>query len=412
MTYRGSLHVRTSAALALCAGALALAPADAQACSPPECANSPRFLQIELGHAEVALDGVIVLHTEQGDDAIASPEDVLGAMRVAVLDDQAQPLAGALEHQGGLYLWRPEGALPGGTTLQVSVSVDNDALDPDNACGVDDHGPFALPVADQMLPALQLPSVGFASEHSVYEQLLLDTVVCCDGAYAELQVGSCIDEVYWEDGYCAAARGIGRASALFDIANLDPLLATSVRVDLLVDGQVIDGDLASRIGDTFGTTRPEAFEATLRFVSLVDGSTVQSVTSLADGGQPGALGEIDLDVSADLEANCETGAYTCAIDPAFGDAWDPMACEPWNDDGGDGTGGDDTGTDSGSGDGTDTGSGSGGSDTGGSGSGGSDSDGGADQEGGGGCNVDGRGSGSGWLLLLLGLGAPLLRRRR
>lgn len=430
MSYFGFARMTSMSLLIAATGLTVLAPTDAEACSPKECADSPRFLSLALGAAEISPDGVIAFNTHQGNDQLIAPDDVLEQIRVTVTDANEAAVAGALEHDGGVYFWRPEAALPAGTTLTVQVSVDNDALDAKSVCGMDTYGPLEVAIAETALPELALPELSPATAYDVRPLLQLDTVVCCDGAYPELAIGSCFEEVHWPEGFCTPNQGTGVADVTFDLSALDPLLAGSVRVELLIDGEVTSSALGSLALATWRASRDEVFEAQIQLVSLLDGSTIQSDAFMADGGDPDGLGPLELDIAATLDRNCESVAYTCELDGEFGEAWDPKACEPWDDDGGDTDGGSDSDTDGGSDSDTDGGSDSdsdggsdsdsdGGSDSdseGGSDSdagSGSDTDGGSEQDGdGGGCSVGASGEGGGWLMLF-GLGAlPLLRRRR
>lgn len=395
-----------------------LAPAhSAKACSPDPCADAPAFDTFVVGHDSVATDGVLVFEVSQGSFGAFTTKQVLAAIDLRVTDAQDQPVEGALEYTDGLYIWRPAAALPAGGDLSIAVDIDNAALSSKLRCGSDEFAPLTVSVTEGTVPALALPTVAFDTQHSISQDLSLDGLVCCDGAFPEIQY-TCDEELLWNEGHCEPTSGTGYASASFSADDLDPLLAAAVRAELLVDAQVIRAVHGTKLS-SMSVARTEAFQATLRLVSLLDGSEVSSEAFTADGGQPDQLGPLELDPAPGLERVCEGQPYTCSRGET-GDAWDPDLCDPWDDggdsdtdgdidtdsdsDGSDSDGPDSDGPDS---DGPDTGD----SDTDGPDS-GSGSSGGEQDGGGGGCSVGAGTGGSGWMWMLLGVAAPLLRRRR
>ncbi len=407
MPYAGLIR-RFSVGLSAAAMAAALAtPTEADACSPSECEGSPRILAFDLAHAQVAPDGVLVFAAEQGAPDGASAEDTLAAIELEVRSGE-DPLEGTLELDGGLFIWRPAEPLPAGASLSISAVIDNDALDAKQQCGIAEAGPFDLAVGEETLSELALPELEFRTEHSIAPALSLESVVCCDGAYPALEL-TCVEEVLWSEGHCAAQAGVGFASASFAAADLDPAVAASLRAEIIVGEEVVATQHGSALIEGLQLSRAEAFDAQLRLVSLIDGAEVLSESFTADGGAPEELGELELDIAAEVEEMCGEPAYVCALDEGA-QAWDPEACEPWADEDEDTDGdteGDTDGDTDGDSDGDTDGDTEGDSD--------GDTDGDADQDGsgsGGGCNVQGGERGSSWLLLF-GLGmVPLMRRRR
>lgn len=388
-----------------------LAPAhSAKACSPDPCADAPAFDTFVVGHDSVATDGVLVFEVSQGSFGAFTTKQVLAAIDLRVTDAQDQPVEGALEYTDGLYIWRPAAALPAGGDLSIAVDIDNAALSSKLRCGSDEFAPLTVSVTEGTVPALALPTVAFDTQHSISQDLSLDGLVCCDGAFPEIQY-TCDEELLWNEGHCEPTSGTGYASASFSADDLDPLLAAAVRAELLVDAQVIRAVHGTKLS-SMSVTRSEAFQARLRLVSLLDGSEVSS--EIFNAGQTDLLGPLELDPAPGLDRVCEGQPYTCSRAETE-DAWDPDACDPWGEDENDTDENDtddpyadsDTDSDGPDSDGPDTGD----SDTEGPDS-GSGSSGGEQDGGGGGCSVGAGTEGPGWMWMLLGLAAPLLRRRR
>lgn len=398
-------------------GAVAIAPSTAHACSIDPCAESAEFGMLRVTHETVTTDGVLLLSSQQGDSDALSPQDAIARMTVIVTEEDIE-LPGTIEHAAGEYFWRPDAPLLAGSTLNVTVSME---ANPDDIqqCGAAAGGETTVVVLDEVLPALELPSVEVTTDYWFAEDVTFETAVCCDDG--TVNVDSCNTPGFSGTGFCVAPSGTGYATGSLTIGALPANLGPSVAIEYLVDGETIHSqDGTEPLG--WGISRSAAFDVQVRVTSLIDGSTLETDAVTVDGDNPDGLGEQVVDVAAELEANCEGEPYTCETEDDF--AWDPENCTPYDDGGTDSdsggsdtdSGGSDSDSDSGSGGsdsdsaGSDSDSNSGGSDSDSAGS-GSDTDGDPGQDdGGGGCSVGGSGLGGAWLLLL-GF-AGVFRRRR
>lgn len=331
----------------------------AQACSPDECEYSDRWRTFEPAFTTVAPDGVVVFQTYRGGDQLSQLEAL--AYASFTLSDGQTDYEGTFEWDEAweAVIWRPLAPLPAGETLTGTLVVDNDAIAEEPAwCGEQiGQQPISLTVG-QPLPPLEAPAFEVSESYDLDETLELDTVVCCDGAYPELDFGCGPEGVYWSDGECAAKAGVGRVRAL--IAWPEGLLP-----EVAADRRFRIGNFYSSLTNATASRRDtEPYCVTPEIHSYATGEVISGGELCFGDAFAGKLGEVAIDPLVALAGVCADTPYACA---AVDGAWDPNQCEPWGQTGT--TAGPDTDTD-GSGTDSDGSDGSEGSD-----SEGSDSDG-------------------------------------
>lgn len=353
------IHLRLLApALALIA--LAAPPRDADACSPDICYDVGRWGDIAAGNPQaVPTDGVFVLDGARfyvDTDA----EETFPAISVEVSLD-GMPVEGALEGVGlgETMIWRPAAPLVAGGAYVVKVSVDNAAIAEglDGECGPDLlQVELNFNVGDGPAPALAAPAYQSSESYSLVDEITLEGLVCCGGAYPMAEDTCGWEDIYWSTGECAPLEKRGRVAVSWSGGEIDPAYAGMVAYRLKVDGQ----SAGYRYGAPLGHSDQKPFCANVEVQSLADGSVAAGPEVCLGADPPHPLGLHGVDPLPELGA-CADAAYTCAIIPGdFGDKWDMNNCQAWPDDAGT-TGGETEsgsgGSGSGSGDVTDASSG-------------------------------------------------------
>ena len=348
--------------------AAAIAPRPAAACQPDPCASSNRFTSVELVGSIVAIDGVVRLSTRRQSNE-APMEDTLPFIDVQVTGPDGLPRAGTLEYQPlpQTIVWRPAEPFDALTIYDVAVTVDNDALAlaldqegivEDSNCGENIAFAAELLTSETALPVLDPSAPASESSHELELVDSLSWMVCCDGAYPDSSVLSCIDsptDVSWSEGHCATTRAYGQVRALQSFSDKDVPL--HVANDLVLRLMQSDGS-RSRFGTpgqlSVWLEDDEPFCASLRVHSLATGDSWAGPQHCYGDEWIDVLGYHQTDPSEQL-AVCMGQPYTCENLESL-EQWDPEACMPW----GDPPGSDETGGDgSGGGDGTDGGGGTG-----------------------------------------------------
>jgi MYXO-CTERM domain-containing protein len=315
--------------LVLAAAWLTLTPRSAGAtCEPEACDVSDRWQSFQLTSEVVATDGVLVLDAERGALAEMTDAEALEYLTASVTAD-GQPITGQLEVDGwGGVVWRPDAPLPAGASLSLSLTVDNEALSPNDVCSAEwvELGPFVAQVSMGPAPALEPMAVAsmVASSHAVYETRRLDTLVCCDGAYPMSDNVSCGPSAEWQEGYCASTEAHG-------------LLSTGWQVELDALPPELAGNLAMRVSTSVGTyiTRPirshidiesdAPFCGHLELLQRGTGEIVALEEHCFGDDVADRLGDFAIDPDENLAAMCTDQPYVCEIQ---GGHWDPEACEP------------------------------------------------------------------------------------
>jgi hypothetical protein len=308
--------------------------------SPPVEADSPEpeLEALDAMHSRVATNGVLVFHPRGWfvEEILYAPNEVLEVD--ARLSDGRQ-VPGSLEYQERLLIWRPNCALPAHERLDVRIrwAGDRERWFSESA--------YTFWVTEGRLPALGLPETCFGSTYDFRATASIENMVCCDGAYPSEWTG-------WEDyddepprppeyseGYCTYLEGKGYAVHRFAFS---PAMDEAVAANLLLRPHLNAGPKRTRLASEAVFEDEEivehsyyAADVRLELISLVDGQSALGEPVRSDGGFPEGLGEILRDVTADLEANCETPPYTCGT--IWGDEykwWDSEDCEPYEGSGG------------------------------------------------------------------------------
>ncbi|MCY1060620.1 hypothetical protein OV142_36380 [Nannocystis sp. SCPEA4] len=373
------------------AGAAALLPGEAEACTPDECAGVDVWHELApLNATAIPTDGVLVLHGLWYSVVFDSEADWLDAIAIAVTRD-GQPIAGSVEAPGirGVLLWRPAAPLEPGEYAVVG------SLDNPEPCGTDLALDFGFSVQAEPSAPLSPPKVDTSAVLSVRGTTTFEDLVCCDGAMPFTAVFDCPSQerVEWGEGFCASRQGFGVLRVDVSLTtDLPPATDALVVREMLVDGEPQGGDFLDM--QSVGEGKP--FCTAVRLTNLATGEIVESEkTCHGDDPETAAqLGIHAIDPGEELAMHCSESAYTCERNED-GDRWDPATCSPWPADGA--TGGEPTEGPSSDGSGGESSEGS--------------ASGGADDPFGLGCACDSRRpSGPLGALVLLGLG--LLRRRR
>ncbi|HEY8379968.1 MAG TPA: hypothetical protein VIK91_25935, partial [Nannocystis sp.] len=189
----------------------ALAPAEAEACSPDPCIFYDHWTELEpINAGAIPTDGALLLRGAKTGDG--PDEDVLDRLDLTVTRD-GQPIAGAIETAGvdHVLIWRPAEPLEPGATYKVTGTLFNDESDEYyELCGPEllqidfefhaDLGPSA---------PLEPPEVSTSPYVQTREIVTLEDLVCCDGAMPEESYWNCGygEEVYWTEGFCTSRLG-------------------------------------------------------------------------------------------------------------------------------------------------------------------------------------------------------------
>ncbi|WAS98883.1 MYXO-CTERM sorting domain-containing protein [Nannocystis punicea] len=398
-------------AMALALAGAILVPNEAEACSPDYCSYVEAWSSLEVLHASIPTDGVLLLQGVRHGDL--AEEDWLDKVDLTVTRD-GQPIAGAVEAAGvrDVLLWRPAEPLEPGD-YKVVGSVDNPDDLPYEYCGPDllefDLG-FQVEAGSSA--PLSSPEATITETLIVGASEDLEDFVCCDGAMPysySFDCGGSGTYVEWSEGFCAARRGFGSLQVQATVAvELPPSTAAMVVRELLVEGQPFRPGFYDSL--TVQSSEPICVAVQLR--NLATGETALSQETCHGADVVAQLGDHAIDPAPALAAECAEGAYTCAL-TEDGWQWDAAHCTPWPAEGettGDPTGGPTTGgpdsdsSDSASSDGSDGSDGSESSE--GPASGGQDGL--VDH----GCACDSRAPSPLGALMLLGLGLLRPRRRR
>lgn len=341
-------EMRCSLLLAsLCLPLISLLPRSAEACIPgDECNISDKWQHLELITTNVGTDGVLLFDGRRGHEGgTMSDADALQYLHAEVLAD-GQPIAGAFAVVDGWpgVIWRPDAPLPAGASLSVSVSVDNEQVPDEAGCIVSelDLGPLPVQVSDGPTPALDDVSFNATSTYFVEPAIELDSLVCCDEAYPQAYE-ECGTVVGWSAGKCAATKGRGRLATEWtvDLEQLPAELAGSVSWKIVAG----DGDHPAHASAKVWSVHGEqVICAHIEVRNHVTGDVLALEEQCFGEEHADELGLIDLDASTELEGVCTDQPYVCEVD---GDAWDPNACEPYEDDGDGGDGDGDNGTEGG-----------------------------------------------------------------
>jgi MYXO-CTERM domain-containing protein len=160
-------------------------------------------------------------------------------------------------------------------------------------------------------------------------ELSLDSLVCCDGAYAWTE--DCGEIEWWGDGYCAASQVRRRLVGRLPVDH--EALGPTLRYNFAVDLGTWPGALPSWKSSAISTeVVPKCITAT--FIDLARARSLEHEVCFGqDFTEP--LGLQPRDAGEDLGANCVGEAYQCVHD---GWNWDPDACGPPGGDGADGCG--------------------------------------------------------------------------
>ncbi|MDC0669775.1 hypothetical protein [Nannocystis radixulma] len=312
------------------AGAAAVVPNEAEACTPGYCAYTDAWQGLEPINAQaIPSDGVLLLQGARTGNS--SEDDWLDKVELTVTRD-GQPIAGAVEASGvrDVLLWRPAAPLEPGD-YKVVGGLDNPEYDVVyEYCAVDLELDFEFSVDAEPSAPLSPPQVGTQPTLSVRESDDLEDLVCCDGAmpysYA-FDCGGSGEYVAWGDGFCTGLRGFGTLRVQVSIGtDLPQSTSALVMREVLVDGSPQRGELVDV--QTAHLTKPAC--VAVRLTNLATGESVQSEES-CHGDEPeiaAQLGDHAIDPGPALMQQCSQGAYTCELLPDQG-RWDPDNCAPW-----------------------------------------------------------------------------------
>ncbi|MDC0672087.1 hypothetical protein [Nannocystis radixulma] len=319
----------------------ALPANEAEACGPgPDvdaCWYADEWAElVPVNAAAIPIDGVLVL---QGAQTGNSPDaEWLAAIELTVTRD-GQPIAGALEttEVDDVLVWRPAAPLVPGATYQVTGSLDNPDGDPEGY----ECGPDLLPLAFEFHadagPAASLASATLSTEASVLviPRLVLDELVCCDGAMPVLEQNEdCAYVPEWDHGDCVTTLARGRLQVVGKVADLPASTLSMTSRRMVVGGSQMLPILGAE--PTVVYDDPTCTRVKLR--NLANGETVQSEETCHGEDLP--LGDQPVDPAPQLAELCQGPPYVCELHESEL-WWNPSACSPWPEDAG--TTGDTTG---------------------------------------------------------------------
>ncbi len=296
-----------------------------------EYCNEPLPTAVWLGAEEIGTDGVLVVGLADPRERWLDP--AWWAVTVITVEDaEGMPLAGTLAlHEGfAPAVWRPLSPWSPGR-YHVRVEVDRAAFEAIE--GLDHCHPVVheaeLVVVDELRHVTGSPTLTTEEAYSMVPSQALEALVCCDAALPSLvPVPGLLRPGYPDralqlgEGYCAERQGEGQLSvttqALLDGAPAPYDYALrEVTLDRRMSGA---GTLMTLV-----LTAPRCLE-----FELLDLVTDQRTLLSSCHGEAIAseLGELELDPSAALAANCSDQAYVCED---RGGGWDPAACTTWPD---------------------------------------------------------------------------------
>ena len=394
---------------------------DAQACSPDPCEYSENWEALAPAFEFVGTSGSIPLRATRNSwtsDAVLAAADYV---TVTVFDSSGVAVFGDLTYDEDFRLleWQAGAGLVEGETYSVHVVVDNagitEALGKPGFECAEDIDAVSDVTAGAVSPVTDA-TAQLNAEVNLQANSTLDTVVCCDGAMPEDQIGSCIQEVYWGEGHCEVSGGTGW---------LDVVVTLPIgQLPKQYAARFISGDSTSvpPTGETsVNLRRSEPVCGHYEVLDLSTGDIVIGEEACIGEDLVRQLGAQPIDPAPGLDAQCEGAPYVCEHD---GSAWNPDNCVDWSDADDDGADADDGGTDGGDADGGDA---DGGDADGGDADGGDADGGGTDADGGSDGGADGADDGvdrgcacaagptdvpTGGLLFAIFLGLRLRRRRQ
>lgn len=305
--------------------AIALAPTEAEACSPDICFDHTWVQSVfPANQISIPTDGVLVLGVSVVGDM--APADLLAGLSVTVTQN-SEPIAGALEDSGfpGIVLWRPVDPFVANDPYHASGSFTNPEKAVSEGCAPADVAfDVDLHIADAVSAPLEVPELSAETTFELIESLALPDLVCCDDAYpSELDCGG---GTYWEDGQCASARGDGRMGLQLSVSNILP----KPTLGLLAMSVTFDGELYFRGFNSIvfsNHTKPVC--VVVEQFNLANGDSVQSAELCVGDDLADQLGSRPLDPMLKLAGMCEGPLYTCELaQDAYPNQWDDTQCTP------------------------------------------------------------------------------------
>lgn len=316
---------RTSALplVAPLAGLLALAPDEADACSPDPCWDLQLVHAIDVPNAAaIPIDGALVLQISKDN---LDNQQLMDGLVLEVTRD-GQPIAGAVEDSGrvGILLWRPNQPFAPGAH-QVVGSFDNPDLMGYDFCGEDVVAiDLGLVVEDVSVAPLTAPELTVEESVDLVEAESLDTLICCDGAFpATFDI--CGDYyVDWSEGECASTAGHGYLQvSVTATPTVPPATAGLLVTTLKVDGGVAD----TTLGGGVSARSDKAFCIEVEQVNLATGELVKTPEQCVGQDLVDKLGPQQIDAVAELLGKCSGPLYTCeVIGASFESRWDETQC--------------------------------------------------------------------------------------
>lgn len=292
-----------------------------------EYCNDGLPVEVTVKTTEVGIDGVVVLRLDDYRKRVLD-SSWWALATVTVVDSRGVQVAGALEIHPGFSVagWRPTAVWTPGL-YEVAIEVDLMGMGSDCPSVSATH---EVIVSNDVVHTVGQRSVVVTESYDADPRRAIDTMVCCDGLLPWEAPASGIlcpgypEEQLNDHDACADLVGVGR------------LL---IGAELAIDGAPAPNDYTIREvtkGRTSAAGDPEmssslSAPACLEFevLDLVTGET-SSHASCHGGAQSDELGQIEIDPTEALAAQCEGPAYVCEVVGATGYArWDPEACTLW-----------------------------------------------------------------------------------
>lgn len=282
-----------------------------------------------LSAAKLPIDGMILMRVS-GPSQAPVPLDV---MTIEVTVDGA-PVAGALEQTGidGLLGWRPAAPLMPESTYVVAGTIHNLDFRPGiPSCG-EEFVPFEFEAAtgSGTMAPLVPPEASAEETAEVGEKLVIDNLVCCDGAFPTTWSGcGSSGMVIVDEGHCVPLHwtGVLKVRLLAQVTGDES--ASMLTAALVVDGvNVIDEVAVLEPSFQMFASGPGPFCSEVVLRNLVTGETAAGPKLCHGEALADQLGAQMLTLESPALAVCAGAPYVCELDE-FGESWDPDRCTTW-----------------------------------------------------------------------------------
>jgi len=271
----------------------------------------------------VAADGVLGFKFQYN-----QAEAGLEYFTLKVLDAEGLPVAGTLtlHAEFSALSWRPDTPWVAGASYTVVTFIDTPAWAQDaygaqpGACSTSERE-TVVAVDAAPLPVPSGPPIVTTTDHRVAQRRDLRSVICCDGALPYMRQGP-------GSSYNLQLEVSGPGSCISRLDEGTLRVFPRIDRDLLLPAEA--GNFAMRVRWPAGTLAydpaPTLYEAMCLRIEFLDLARGDIFVEERCFGEDLELGDLERDISAQLDESCEGPRYTCEV---AGNGWNDERCMRW-----------------------------------------------------------------------------------